>query len=191
MDFKPEHKEDVNYGNYFDYGVHKVKIIGFMADKTDDGKEFIEVGFTNFDGDIEDKARVWFSGDAPKYSFNTLRTIFLHNCPEDKKEAAKAAIDAVANTEKLVEMLNSKLVGKEMWFTKYQDPKRTYTGKDGVTRKSVDKSIYGYEPKLNEDLIPKKTDTVAAAKEVFPDATPAGEDAPPFRGGGSQESDWA
>jgi hypothetical protein len=51
-------------------------------------------------------------------------------------------------------------IGKKCWFTKYPDPKRTYEAADGSIKKSINKNIYGYAPKLREDLMPKQ-DTVA------------------------------
>lgn len=188
MDFNASHKEEVS--SYLGFGVHKVKILGFNLGGTGEGeKEYVEVGFVSEDGAFEDKARVWFSTDnAAKFSFNTLRTIFLHNCPEEKRDAARKAIDAVASTAKLVEMLESKLIGKEMWATKYLDPKRTYE-KNGRTFQSINTNIYGYEPKLNEALMPKAKESAAeAASAVFGEATPA--DAPPFTGSGTSEQDW-
>lgn len=191
MDFTNEHKEEREFGNFFPFGVHKVKIIGFYLDKTEGGKEFLEVGFTNEEGTIEDKARVWFSTDkAVNYSFNILKGIFVHNAPEAKKDQARKLFDAVENTEKLAELLTSKLIGKEMWFTKYPDPERTYTGGDGRTYQSINKNIYGYPIELNQSLMPAPKETAGeAAGKVFSKADEA-EDVP-FKGGGTQKSDWA
>lgn len=187
MELNASHKEEVSA--YLPFGVTKVQIVGFSEGKTDSGKEYVEVAFVTAEG-IEDRARVWFSTDAAaRYSFNTLRTIFLHSCPEDEKEKATKAIDAVPTTEKLVELIAPRLAGKEMWVTKYVDPTRTYE-KNGQTFKSVNVNVYGHEPKLNEELMPKpqaRQSVAQAVGGVFDAA--AGEDVP-FKNGGSQASDW-
>ncbi len=187
MEFTKEHKEEMLSNQYFGYGVHKVKIIGFDHSKTDNGKEYVEVAFVDPENEsIEDKARVWFTTDkATQYSFNVFKGILIHNTPEAKRDLARKTIDEVANTDKLVELLVDKLIGKEMWFTKYVDPTRTYE-KEGRTYQSTNKNIMAYEPKLNESLMPKPKESASEAFEaVFmpkPDV--------PFKNGGSQPSDW-
>lgn len=189
MEFSDAHKKEQDQRNYFDYGVHKVKILGFSHDTTDAGKEFVKAGFTDMDGDIEDEARVWFTTEeASMYSFNTLRSIFVHNAPEDKKDMAREVVNAAKNTDELIEILNKKLIGKEMWITKYLDPKRTYEAKDGSIKPSINVNMYGYEPKLKESLMPKKETVAQAAGEVFK-ATES-EDVP-FKGSGTKAEDWA
>lgn len=190
MDFTNEHKEEREYAKKLPFGVNKVLILGFSLEKTKDGNEFIEVGFTNMDQDIEDKARVYFTEKAAGFSFDTLRQIFVHNAPEDKKDIARQSVNAVASTEKLVELLASKLPGKEMWVTKYLDPKRNYE-KNGQTFKSINLNIYGYEPKLNESLMPKAQESVGNAAQ----ATFGSQSDEPFPGkhaGGSKKADdWS
>lgn len=156
--FTDENKEVKEFkDNYFSYGVHKVKIAFLEADQTDDGKEFIEVTVMDpEDEELTDTARVWFTTDkAINYSFNVLRGIYTHNAPEDKKAEAGATFDAVTDLKEL-EKIMQKVVGGECWFTKYQDPTRTYPAADGSIRKSVNKNVMGYEPKLREDLLPKE-----------------------------------
>lgn len=187
MEFNDTHKEEVSRNSYFPFGVHKVKILGFNHQQPEGKSEFIEVGFTNEDGTLEDKGRVYFTEDSAKYSFNTLRTILLHNVAEDKKDAAKAAIDKVENTEKLVDLLSSKLVGKEMWITKYLNKKgRTYE-KNGQTFKAIDVNIYGYQPALKPELMPQQKESAAqAAGAVF------GSDEPfPSSPKGEGDEGWA
>lgn len=189
MDFNSTHKEEVRMGNRLAFGVHKVQIVGFTLDETDAGKEYIEVAFVTADG-VEDSARVWFSTDqAAKFSFNNFKDILLHNVKEEDRPKAAAAIDAVPNTAKLAELLSTKLIGKEMWATKYIDPNRTYE-KNGQRFQSVNVNVYGYEPKQKSELMPRKNDAAHAA-EVFGTAeTPATDDAPPFTGSGAKEEDW-
>ena len=162
MKFTDEHKtvKEFSDGNWFDYGLHKVQIGQIELGETDNGKEFIEFTLLG-ENEEEDTARVWFTTDAAiNFSINVLRQIFIHNAPEAKKDEARDMFDAVGDTTELVKLLNDKLVGGECWFTKYQDPTRTYVAQDGSTRKSVNKNIYGYEPKLRPELIPKRDDVV-------------------------------
>lgn len=154
-DFTDEHKAEREFKKYFSFGIHKVKILGFSAEETESGKEFIKVGFTDETGEIEDEARVWFTTDEARgFSFSTLRSIFVHNAPEDKKELARDAVNACNNHIELTDLLNKKLIGKEMWITKYLDPKRTYEAKNGTKKPSINTNIYGYLPTLKPDLMP-------------------------------------
>lgn len=156
MKFSDDNKEVREFdSNYFTFGVHKVQIAGVELAETDDGKEYVEITVVDpADGEKTDTARVWFTTDqAANFSFNTLRQIFVHNTPEDRKDAGRQLFDKVADTTELVGVLGA-LVGKDCWFTKYHDATRTYVGKDGVNRKSVNKNIYGYEPKLKPELMP-------------------------------------
>ena len=142
---------------YFAFGVHKVQLVLFELGGTEEGeKEYIEVTVCDpEDGEKTDTARVWFSTEnAANYAFNTLRAIAVHNAKDANKDVMKKAIDAVADTEDLVNFLNDKLVGKEAWFTKFYDPNRTYTNQNGETKRSVNKNIYGYEPADHPELMP-------------------------------------
>lgn len=174
MEFNDSHKQE--YQRSFPFGVNKVKIIGFYLDKTDEGKEYVEVGFTNEDGSLEDTARVWFTTDkSAQFAFNTLRDILIHNVSEENKDKARDAISKTPNTESLVELLNDKLKGKEMWMTKLFDKSRTYES-NGQTFRSINKNIYGYEPEIDPSLMPNKDqapaqkDAADEVKEVFPGA---------------------
>src|SRR5665213_1746824 len=162
MDFTAADKKEVSFTEKFPFGVHPVLIIGFNLKTADNGNEFMEIGFTNMDQTIEDKARVYFTEKARLYSLNTMRQIFVHNAPEDKKDVARKQIDAVANTDELIKIMASKKA-LQAWVTKYADPIRTYQGTDGRTYKSTNINIYGYEPKINESLMPKPQESVATA----------------------------
>lgn len=174
--FNDEDKVESEFNNnYFGYGVHKVQLMLFTADHMEDGREYVDVDFCDpNDGEKVDKVRMWFVGGAAPISFNNLRQIAVHNASEANKEKARMAVEETADSEALVELLNDKLIGKEAWFTKYMDPKRTYIGKDGQTRKSVNKNLYGYEPKLNESLMPAPADEQG---NPLAGSTPASDDA--------------
>lgn len=176
--FTDEEKEvSERNSNYFGFGVHRVLFAGAIADVTEAGKEFIEVAFCDPDNsEIEDTARVWFVGGASNISFNTLRQIYVHNAPEDKKVDAGLSFDKVADSAELVDLMNDKLQGGELWFTKFYDAKgATYVStRDGQTYKSTNKNIYGYEPKDRPDLMPAPKGSV---EDVIPGAEPASKDA--------------
>lgn len=155
MKFTDDNKQVKEMGDYngFSFGVHKVTIGQIELGETDSGKEYVEVTVMGENGE-EDTARVWFTTDkAANYSFNILRQIYVHNAPEKDKDAARDTMDAVKDTEELVAKLNEKLVGGECWFTKYYDPQRSYLDASGNTRRSVNKNIYGYEPKPRPELM--------------------------------------
>jgi hypothetical protein len=162
MKFTDEHKtvKEFSDANWFDYGVHKVQIAQIDLDKTENDKEFMEFSLIG-ENEEEDTARVWFTTDkAINYSINVLRQIFVHNAPEAKKDEARDMFDAVGDTSELHKLLNEKLVGGNCWFSKYPSPDRTYTAQDGTVKKSIDKNIYGYEPKSRPELETKRDDVV-------------------------------
>lgn len=141
--------------NWFGFGVHKVKIGLIEHGETENGKEYVEFTVLG-DNEEEDTARVWFTTQkAANYSFNICRQIYVHNAPEAKKDEARDGFDALPDAEAMVAMMNEKLIGGECWFTKYPSPDRTYQAQDGSIKKSIDKNVFGYEPKLRTDLMPK------------------------------------
>lgn len=177
MKFNEDNKQvkEFSGGNWFGYGVHKVHIGLVELGETDKGLEYVEVTVLG-DSEEEDTARVWFTTDkAANYSFNVLRQIYVHNAPEAKKDQARDDIDATADTKELVDLLQ-KCVGGECWFTKYPSTDRTYKAPDGSIKKSIDKNIMGYEPKLQADRIPRESDKDAIS-ETFDGAQPATGDA--------------
>lgn len=148
--FSDTEKEEKSF-NYFEQGVHKVQIsgveFGFTEDK--DEKEYCEITVVDPDNaEKTDKVRLWFHSEgARSYSFSTLRAIFVHNAPEDKKDEIRAKFNAIKGTEDLEKACQKMLPGKEAWFSIYESETRTYTDESGKTRKSFDKNITGYEPK--------------------------------------------
>lgn len=143
-DFTDEHKKDMN-SNFFEEGVHKVKITRIEFGETDSGKEYAEFGVKDEQG-REDNARVWFTTDkAMNFSFNIIRGIFVHNAPAGKKDEIRTSIDNLKDTTEL-EKACKVLMGKEAWFSVYKDPSRTYQNDKGETKNSFNKNIYGYEP---------------------------------------------
>lgn len=161
--------------NWFSFGVHKVKIDGITYGETDSGAEFIEAALLGENGE-EETVRSWFTTEkGANYSFNIWRSIFVHNAPEAKKQKAGLEVDATTDAENLAEFLQTLVGTGECWFTKYESPDRTYLNGAGETKHSIDKSIYGYEPKLREDLL---GDGQAPAKATdFPVGEKASDDA--------------
>lgn len=165
--FNDDDKEVREFKESLPFGVHKVQFTGAIVDALDDGREYIAVGFVTEDG-FEDEARVWFTGKAANISFNTLRQMAVHNGKDDKaKDANRDAMDAAGDTQELVDALNKIMEGGgEFWVRKEYDPSRTYQAQDGSTRRSINTNIFGYEPKVRPEFMPK----------------PAGEEASPIEG---------
>ena len=167
--FSDEDKKQSKFSdsNWLPFGVSKVKIgMIELGGTEDDEKEYVEVTVFG-DNSEEDSARVWFTTPAAiNYSINTLRDIYVHNAPQDKKQAARDTIDEVADSAELVEKLNERLIGGECWFTKYYDETRTYTNQAGDTKRSVNKNIYGYEPKLKPQLMPKSDEAEVTNQDL-------------------------
>lgn len=171
--FSDEHKEE-SQGNFFGQGVHKVLIMLVEFGKTDDDKEFGE--FTVVDpenDDRQDRVRLWFTTDkAVKFSFSTLRNIFVHNAPEDKKDSVREKFNALEDTKQLEEACQKTLIGKECWYTVYEDPERTYTNDKGEVKNSYNRNIYGYEPKPRTVSVSSEVEDVELDKKVDGAADP-------------------
>lgn len=169
--FNDSHKEEMG-GEYFDLGVHKVKIGLVEFGTTDDKREYVEftvVDDLEAENPKEAKARLWFTTDkAIKYTFNIIRGIFVHNTPEAKKQAIREKVDAVKDTDEL-EKLCQLLVGKEAWLEVSEDPTRTYE-KDGEQKPSINRNITGYEP------TPRKVSAPAPEQNAAPTASSDDED---------------
>lgn len=169
--FTKEHKEEMG-SNYFKPGVHKVKIEKVEFGKTQDDKEFAEFSVVGENGE-EGQARVWFTTDkAINFSFNIIRGIFVHNAPENKKDEMRKKVDACKDTNEL-SVICVALSGKECWYSVFENPERTFTGKDGQLRNSFDRNVYGYEPKPRDSQPSKKSDKVEI--EDVPDDAGKGE----------------
>lgn len=157
--FNDTHKEEMG-GEYFDFGIHKVKIMLVEFGETEDKepREFVDFTVTDETETKEAKARLWFTTDkAIKYTFNIIRGIFVHNSAEDKKQKIREKVDAVKDTKELNELCQL-LVGKDAWLEVSEDPNRTYQDeKTGEQRPSINRNITGYEP------TPKKVSAPAPA----------------------------
>lgn len=175
MKFNDENKAVKEFNNdYFSFGIHEVQMQLFTVETNDNGNEYLEVGVVGKDSE-EDSVRLYLTEKAANYTFNTMRQIFVHIAPEDKREEAGKLIDAVKDSDELIKLLNDKALGGKCWYTKYYDPKTTYVNKAGETKRSVNTNIYGYEPKPRPELMP---DTGAPSvggtplDEPFPSGTP-------------------
>jgi len=158
--FTPEHKEEKSM-NYFEVGVHKVKIKTVIFGETEDKKEFAEFTVYNDSGQ-EGTARLWFTTDkALGYSFGIVRGIFVHNASEDNRDKVRKTIDEIKDTKEL-ETACQKLADKECWYEISEDPVRRYTNAKGEQRPSLNKNVYGYSPSP-KTVTPISTD---AAKEA-------------------------
>lgn len=183
--FNDEEKEVREFSDSMPFGITVVQVTGAIADVNQNDKEFIEVGVIAENG-VEDSAKFWFTGGASNISFNNLRTIAVHCAETDElKEKARQAVDKVADSQELADLISDICTGKKVWFTKYYDAKgATFTNEYG-TFKSTNKNVLGYEPKLREDLMPKKTEDTP-----FGPATPA-EQAEPTNAADTVPGDWA
>lgn len=175
MKFNKEILEGVDQQpkKYFDIGTHKVHIGMITSGTSESGKEYME--FTVFDPEDEDRigtARLWFTTDkAAKYAISIISSIFVHNTAEDKRDALRAALKKLTDTEALLDIAQKKLQGKEAFYVVEEDPARTYTNKDGETMPSINRNIYGYEmkPKEAKTTQEEQAEIDAGAAEAFPD----------------------
>lgn len=172
-------KEEKSF-NYFEQGVHKVQISSVEFGFDDEGKEYCDVTVVDPDnGEKTDSVRLWFHTEGSQaFSFSTLRAIFVHNAPEDKKDGVRENFNTKINgTEDLEAACKKMLPGKEAWFSIYESETRTYTDKNGTVRKSYDKNITGYEPKAKP--VAPKTVTVGEGDAKI-EGTVVNDDQEPF-----------
>lgn len=143
-------ESDFNDGNFFEEGVHKVKIEGAVVDKLDDGREYIDVGIKG-EGGEEAEVRLWLHTEgAAKFTIRTLQAIMVHNA---KTEADKDKIRTYFIgdfDDKKIAAVASKLDDKECWYSNFKNLDRPYTAADGTTKYSYDRNITGYEPAPKE-----------------------------------------
>ena len=142
--FSDAHKAERST-NYFEEGIHQVKIGAFEFATTEKKQEYLEVEvYDPLNDERTAKARFWFTTDgAINYAFNILRGIFVHNAPEDKKDAVRAKFDAIEDTTQLEKEMNM-LIGKDCWLQVYADG--VYTDKNGNQKPNFNRDIYGYAP---------------------------------------------
>lgn len=153
--FNSEDKEDTSteITERLPFGVSSVQLVGATAGETESNKEYIALTVTNKDG-VEEDVRVWFTGGASKYSFNTIKQIVIHNQTSDaNKEKAREAVENCVDTDSLADLLNSKVVGGQLWITKYFDPVKSYVNPSGEQRRSINTNVVGYEPKPKPELM--------------------------------------
>lgn len=153
-----------NSKSYLDFGVHQVQIMLVDADQTDSGTDYIEFQVVG-PNEEEEKARLWLTDKSEKYTFATLKGIYTHCAPEDKKDSAAAALERCKDYDEVVELFNKNCIGKQIWFTKYPDPNRTYTNAKGETKPSINTNVYGYAPNVREDLLPRKDEVHEVSDE--------------------------
>lgn len=136
--------EETKESGYFEFGVHEVKIAKVKIDKHDD-KPYAEIFVEN--ESAEDRARLWLhTPDTRRISIDTVRKILIHNqADEDIKQKIREKIQQIKNLADFAAILE-KTVGCTAWFKVSEDEDRTYE-KDGKVKKSINRRIYGYEPK--------------------------------------------
>lgn len=161
-DFNDEHKAE--RGKYFEEGVHKVEIIGVEGGTNDNGKEYIEFKVGGADGE-EGTARMWFTTDkAIGFTFDTIRTIFVHNAKEGKKEEAREMVNKVKNSDELVKLCATALNGKEAWYV-VERSDYTYTNAAGEQKQGYNRNLYGYEPKPRQPKVPTAEELMQGLKD--------------------------
>lgn len=158
VQFSDAHKAERST-NYFEEGIHEVVISSFVFDTTPKKQEYVEIEV--IDPTNEERTastRFWFTTDgAINYAFNILRGIFVHNAPDDKKDAVRAKFDKIADTDELEKEMNM-LIGKKCWLQVYADG--TYIDKNGNSKPNFNRDIYGYEPSPKAKAEDNQTITV-------------------------------
>ena len=139
--------DDFSDRNFFEFGIHEVTIEGAVLESLDDGREYIEIGVRGDNGE-SDTVRLFLSTEkAIKFHLRTLQAICVHNAKSeaDKDKVRNAFIGKI--DDKKIRTILDKMEGYRAWFQVEQDPARTYTNASGEERPSLDKNIYGYQPR--------------------------------------------
>lgn len=160
--------EETKESGYFEFGVHEVKIVKTKIDKHDN-KPYAEI-FVESDS-TGDRARLWLhTPDTRRISIDTVRRILVHNQKdEDIKQKIREKIQQIKNLADFAALLE-KTVGCTAWFKVSEDEDRTYE-KDGKVKKSINRRIYGYEPKSDNPKTQAETKSQVKAVEADENGT--------------------
>lgn len=169
-DFNDTHKAE--QGQYFPEGIHKVTILGVEGGTNANGKEFIDFIVGGENGE-EGSAKMWFTTDkAIGFTFNNVRTIFVHNATKGKEEAARDLVNKVTNSEELVALCNKALIGKEAWYT-VEKSDYTYTNQAGELKNGYNRNITGYEPKPKQSGVKAVDETFGGGTVLTDEEVPS------------------
>lgn len=143
--FTQDDKREISQSlGFYDEGVYEVKIVAVDAGTTEKGSEYFEFEVADTEG-REGKVRTYFTDAAKPYSFNTIRSIFVHNTVEKNKEAVRKEVDECEDTDALLKLCQE-LRGKDAWLL-VQYTGETYTSpKNGKVYKNMNSNLYGYAP---------------------------------------------
>ena len=160
--------EETKESGYFEFGVHEVKITKIKIDKQDN-KPYVEIFVEN--DSSEDRARLWLhTPDTRRISIDTVRRILVHNqADESIKQKIREKIQQIKNLADFAALLE-KTVGCTAWFKVSEDEERTYE-KDGKVKKSINRRIYGYEPKSDIPKVQAETKPQIKAVEADENGT--------------------
>ena len=155
--------EETKESGYFEFGVHEVKITKTKIGKHDD-RPYAEIFVEN--DSAEDRARLWLhTPDTRRISIDTVRRILVHNQEnEEIKQKIREKIQQIKNLADFAALLE-KTVGCTAWFKVSEDGDRTYE-KDGKVKKSINRRIYGYEPKSDTSKTQAETKSETQEPEV-------------------------
>lgn len=160
--------EETKESGYFEFGVHEVKIAKTKIDKHDN-KPYAEIFVEN--DSAEDRARLWLhTPDTRRISIDTVRRILVHNQEDENiKQKIREKIQQIKNLADFAALLE-KTVGCTAWFKVSEDEDRTYE-KDGKVKKSINRRIYGYEPKSDTSKAQAETKSQVKAVEADENGT--------------------
>ena len=152
--------EETRESGYFEFGVHEVRIAKTKIDKHD-SKPYAEIFVEN--ESAEDRARLWLhTPDTRRISIDTVRRILVHNQEDENiKQKIREKIQQIKNLADFAVLLE-KTIGCTAWFKVSEDEDRTYE-KDGKVKKSINRRIYGYEPK--SDNLKTQAETKSETQE--------------------------
>lgn len=149
--------EEIRETTYFEFGTHEIVISKVKIDKHED-KPFAEIFVEN--DSAEDRARLWLhTPDTRRISIDTVRKILIHNQEnEEIKQKIREKFQQIKNLADFAALLE-KTVGCAAWFKVSEDETRSYE-KNGEVKKSINRRIYGYQPKDSQKAKVEQKDEV-------------------------------
>lgn len=191
---------DSFHKKYFGEGIYPIIIMDANYGETKGGSEYIEFVFRGEGGESQESARMWMTPKSADYTAQNIRSIVVHNAPEDKKDSVREAFDEkVVDGQILFECaLGLAANGAKAWIKreKQEEPygarldneEKIYAYRDGADAVSdaiahgatplfgYDVRFYGYNPDKTREEVPsdakKATELIVGKTEDFNGKTP-------------------
>lgn len=170
----PISEDDLNGAEYFSEGVHQVTIQNAEFVESN-GKIYLETTVRGDGGELE-KIRLYFTESSTKISINTIRKIIIHSISdEEQRKVFREEFNKIRSLLDLSKFI-SRLKGCVAWL-KIEKSERTYVNRYGEVRHSMDRSLYGFEPRTEnreKNIAPQSVQVISQPSTPQPAPDMAG-----------------